>query len=161
MAKTPHHPSRLDKLPPGTEVVLRGTVVRLDREGDPLLLLKGADGSTRSLSFPRSMSASEHILPAGPVCICGCGTPARSGRFATGHDAKLQSTLMQQLYSGDPQAVAAAALELHLHGWLGAGPSTWGVGRDLLETHGSAADFLEARALQRTRNEDHVQHVLI
>lgn len=161
MSKPPRDPSRLDQLPPGTEVVLRGTVVGTDRDGDPRIAIEGANGTTRNVSFPPSMSATEYALPTGPVCICGCGTPARHGRFAIGHDTKLQSLLMKQLYSGDPKAAAAAALELHLHGWIGAGPSTWGVGRDLLETHGSATEFLVSRAQQRAIGEDAYQPRLI
>lgn len=158
MGTTPRNvPGRMDALPKGTEVILHGTVVGSDRDGCPRVAIKGADGTTRNISFPASMSATEYVIPTGPTCICGCGTPASRGRFAIGHDAKLQSLLMRQLYSGDPQAVAAAALELHLHGWLGAGPSTWGVGRDLLEAHGSAADFLGERARQRTVGEDGYQ----
>lgn len=159
-SKDPH---RLDGLPAGTEVTLQGVIVGKDREGWTRVQIKGADGTVRNCSLPPSLSVTEHVAPAGPTCICGCGEPAHaSRRFAMGHDAKLQSILRDQLRSGDPQAVDAAALELVLLGWIGrGGPSIWGVGRALLDLAGGADAFLEARALQRTRNEDHVQHALI
>lgn len=69
------------------------------------------------------------VKKAMAVCQCGCGGHPRGiNEFLSGHDTKLQSSLIRTIELGGSEAVEAAG-ELAARDWIFNGPAAWGMAK--------------------------------